>query len=73
MPDLLIRDFPAEDLDLLDEQARRLGLSRAQYLRRQLHQTARRTAPVVTTNDLTKLANLIGDLEDPSVIEQAWS
>lgn len=73
MPDLLIRDFPTEDLDLLDEQARQLGLSRAQYLRRQLHQTARRTALVVTASDLTKLADLIGDLEDPSVIEQAWS
>lgn len=73
MPDLLIRDFPAEDLSLLDEQARQLGLSRAQYLRRQLQQTAHRTAPIVTATDLTQLADLISDIEDPSVIEQAWS
>ncbi|MEJ7755849.1 MAG: ribbon-helix-helix domain-containing protein [Nocardioidaceae bacterium] len=38
MPDVLIRNFPAEDLALLDEHAARLGLSRTEFLRRQLHQ-----------------------------------
>lgn len=73
MPDLLIRDFPAEDLDRLDEQAKRLGLSRVEYLRRQLHQTARRLDSQVTVADLSELADLIGDLGDESVIAQAWS
>ena len=73
MPDLLIRDFPSEDLDLLDEQARRLGLSRVEYLRRQLHQTARRLDSQVTVADLSELADLIGDLGDESVMVQAWS
>ena len=73
MPDLLIRDFPAEDLDLLDEQARRLGLSRAEYLRRQLHQTARRLDSQVTVADLSELSDLVGDLADEAVIAQAWS
>lgn len=73
MPDLLIRDFPTEDLDLLDEQARRLGLSRVEYLRRQLHQTARRLDSEVTVGDLSQLADLIADLGDESVMGQAWS
>jgi len=73
MPDLLIRDFPAEDLALLDEQANRLGLSRVEYLRRQLRQTARRLATPVTVADLTALADLIGDLGDETVMSQAWS
>lgn len=73
MPDLLIRDFPSEDLDLLDEQAKRLGLSRVEYLRRQLHQTARRLDSQVTVASLSMLADLIGDLGDESVMAQAWS
>lgn len=73
MPDLLIRDFPAEDLGLLDEQARRLGLSRAEYLRRHLHQTARRTAGSVSAGDLIGLSTLIADLGDTSAMDQAWS
>ena len=42
MPDVLIRSFPAEDLALLDQLAARLGISRAEYLRRHLQQEARR-------------------------------
>ncbi len=73
MPDLLIRDFPAEDLELLDEQAKRLGLSRVEYLRRQLHQTARRLDSQVTVVELSVLADLISDLGDESVMAQAWA
>ncbi len=73
MPDVLIRDLPVEDLDLLDEQARRLGLSRVEYLRRQLHQTARRLDSEVSVADLSGLAGIIGDLGDESVMGQAWS
>lgn len=73
MPDLLIRDFPAEDLGRLDDQARRLGLSRVEYLRRQLHQTAQRTTPTVSRPDLAALSELIADLGDEAVMEDAWS
>ena len=73
VPDVLIRDFPSEDLALLDEQARRLGLSRVEYLRRQLHQTARRVDSQVTVADLAGLGDLIGDLGDESVMDRAWS
>jgi hypothetical protein len=73
MPDLLIRDFSADDLNLLDGQAKRLGLSRAEYLRRQLHQTAQRIPETnVTVADLAQLANVLSDLGDESVMNGAW-
>jgi hypothetical protein len=73
MPDVLIRNFPAEDLALLDEHAARLGLSRTEFLRRQLHQEARRTATTVTAADLTRFSSAVADLADESVISNAWS
>ena len=73
MPDVLIRNFPAEDLALLDEHAARLGLSRTEFLRRQLHQEARRTATTVTAADLTIFSSAVADLADESVISNAWS
>ena len=73
MPDVLIRNFPAEDLALLDEHAARLGLSRTEFLRRQLHQEARRTATRVTAADLTRFSSAVADLADESVISNAWS
>lgn len=73
MPDILIRNFPAEDLELLDERARRMGLSRSEFLRRQLRREARRTGLTVTAADLAQLAGLVPDLEDPEVLGDAWS
>jgi hypothetical protein len=73
MPDLLIRNFPAEDLALLDEHAARLGVSRTEFLRRQLHQEARRTATAVTEADLTSFSAAIADLAEDAVISDAWS
>ncbi len=74
MPDLLIRDFSADDLALLDGQAKRLGLSRAEYLRRQLHQAAQRLPEMdVTVADLAQLADVLGDLGDESVMNGAWA
>ncbi len=73
MPDVLIRNFPAEDLALLDEHAARLGVSRTEFLRRQLHQEARRTATTVTAADLSELSSAVADLADESVISNAWS
>lgn len=73
MPDLLIRDIPDDDLALLDRQARRLGLSREEYLRRHLHQTARRADTTVGVADLTRLTDLAAALTDPETMERAWS
>lgn len=73
MPDVLIRNFPAEDLNLLDEQAARLGISRSEYLRRHLHREARRTVGSVTAADLGALGDLVADLADDAVMSHAWS
>lgn len=73
MPDLLIRNFSAEDLALLDEQAARLGLSRTEFLRRRLHQEARRTANTVGAADLKRFSVAAADLVDPTVMSDAWS
>ena len=73
MPDVLMRNVPAEDLGLLDEQAARLGISRTEYLRRQLHREARRTAGSVTAGDLRAVAELLPDLGDDTIMSDAWS
>lgn len=73
MPDILIRNVSAEDLKLLDKQARRLGLSRSEFLRRQLRQEARRVATRVTRADLILFSDLVPDLEDEAVMTDAWS
>jgi hypothetical protein len=73
MPDVLIRNFPAEELSLLDEQAARLGLSRTEYLHRHLRREARRTAASVTAADLRLVADLLPDLADDTIMSDAWS
>lgn len=73
MPDILIRGVSSEDLALLDEQAGRVGLTRTEYLRRRLHEQARRSAGPVTGADLSALATVVADLADPDLMRDAWS
>lgn len=73
MPDLLIRDVPAEDLARIDAHAARLRLSRTEYLRRRLHQEAARPTTPVTQIDLQRFADRFSDLDDPEVMQRAWS
>lgn len=73
MPDILIRNFPGDDLARLDEQARRAGLSRSEYLRRSLSERAHREHSAVTPADLGALAALLSDLGDDEVMRDAWS
>jgi len=73
MPDVLIRNFPAEDLALLDQHAARLGVSRTEYLRRKLHQEAHRAVTAVTAVDLTRFSAVFADLADDAVMSDAWS
>jgi len=73
VPDLLIRNVPAQDLHQLDEQARRVGLSRTEYLKRHLHREAQRLESSVTAADLSALADLVPDLGDADIMADAWS
>lgn len=73
MPDVLIRNVPREDLEQIDAQAARMGLSRTEYLRRALRQEAARHRGPVRMADLESLAERHADLADEEVMRQAWS
>lgn len=73
MSDVLIRDVPDDVLAALDSRAAKLGLSRNEYLRRQLAQDAQRSIAKVTMEDLRWFTETFGDLADPEVMRQAWT
>jgi hypothetical protein len=73
MPDVLIRNVPAEDLARIDAHAARLKLSRTEYLRRRLHQEASRSPVPVTAADVERFASRFADLDNPEVMQRAWS
>lgn len=73
VPDVLIRDVPAEDLARIDGHAARPGLSRTEYLRRRLHQDAARPVVPVTADDLRAFSGRFGDLGDAEVMARAWT
>lgn len=72
MPDILIRDVPADVLAAIDANAERLGLSRSEFLRRQIAQVAARSPQRCTVEDLQRFAETFADLDDPEVMRKAW-
>ena len=70
--DLLIRDVPEEVVAALDAEARRLGLSRSQYLRRRLSQAFPRESREVTVADLERFEGDFDGLTDAELMDQAW-
>ncbi|MGQ0774207.1 MAG: type II toxin-antitoxin system VapB family antitoxin [Pseudonocardiales bacterium] len=72
MPDILIRDVPADVVAAIDTSAQRQGLSRSEYLRRTLLHDARRTAGNVTVGDLDWFSKTFVDLDDPEIMARAW-
>jgi hypothetical protein len=72
VPDILIRDLPDHVVAAIDANAQRLGLSRNEYLRRQL---ATESGPhtAVSVDDLRRSAAVFADLDDPDVMGGAWS
>lgn len=73
MPDVHIHDVPDDVLAALESRAARLGLSRNEYLRRQLAREAQRSAVQVTMADLRWFAEAFSYLADPEVIHRAWA
>jgi hypothetical protein len=70
--DILIPDVAADVITAIDIKARRLGLSRADYLRRVLaRELAVQTAHVSVT-DLDDFAVAFADLGDPDAMNHAW-
>src|SRR4051794_40021365 len=73
VPDVLIRDVPAEDIARIDAHAARLGLSRTEYLRRRLRQDAARPVRPVTATDLQRFSSRFASLSDTELMRRAWS
>jgi hypothetical protein len=73
MTDILIRDVPDEVLAAIDAKAKRVGLSRTQYLRRALERERVVDAGPVSLDQLRRVAALAEDLDDPAVMSGAWS
>lgn len=72
MSDLLIRDVPEEVVAAIDRKARRLGLSRSEYLRRALVREQANTGEQVTVDDLARFSDRFADLADEAVMRAAW-
>jgi hypothetical protein len=72
MSDMLIRDVPEDVLAAIDASAARLGLSRSEYVRRELTRVAQRSATSVTTDDLQRFASMFSDLTEADLMNQAW-
>lgn len=72
MTDLLIRDVPDDVVAAIDAKAKRLGISRTEYLRRQLAVAAAGAGPPVTAEHLRAFAESFADLDDPDVMARAW-
>lgn len=72
MPDLLIRDVPEDVVAALDARAKKLGLSRTEYLRREMGRTASATEEPVTVETLRRFSETFADLGDPDVMRGAW-
>jgi hypothetical protein len=73
MTDILIRDVPDDVLAAIDAKARRVGLSRAEYIRCTLSRERDGAAPEVRVEDLVIFAETFADLADPQVMRRAWS
>lgn len=73
MTDILIRDVPDEVLAAIDAKAKRVGLSRTEYLRRALERERTQANGPIGTKQLAQLAALVQDLDDPEVMADAWS
>ena len=72
MADVLIRDVPDAVLAGVDAHAARLGLSRAEYIRRRLASDAATSGASVSTQDLRRFADTFTDLADHEVMDTAW-
>ena len=73
MADILIRGVPDDVLAAIDAKAKRVGLSRTEYLRRALERERVQDAGPVTVDQLERTASLARDLDDPDIMSGAWA
>ena len=72
MTDILIRGLSDDDVRNLDACAKRLGLSRNQYLQRVIKQVVE-PRPPVTVVDLQWFCDAIADLSTEDFESRAWA
>jgi hypothetical protein len=72
MTDVLIRGVPEEVVTAIEAKAARLGLSRTEYLRRQMARDASTGDEPVTVDHLRRFGEIFADLADPDVMRGAW-
>jgi hypothetical protein len=70
---ILLRDVPDDVLAIIDSRAKRLGISRAEYLRRTLERERGVGGGRVTAEHLQRAAELSQDLDDQDVMSGAWA
>ena len=73
MTDILIRNVPDDTVAAIETNAKRLGLSRTEYLRRALERERHRTGNEVTVESLARFSETFADLDDADVMRAAWS
>lgn len=74
MADVLIRGLSDQALELIDQRAARLGISRNEFLRRRFEQDVQADDDLrpTTADDLRRSAAAFADLADPDVMADAW-
>lgn len=72
MADILVPDVPEDVIAAIDMKAERLGLSRADYLRRVLARERAAQAVQVSVAQLSSFAEMFPDLDDAEVMNRAW-
>lgn len=75
MTDVLIEDVEDSDLKFLDDEAKRLGISREQILRRAIAREAHRVKPKepLTVESFRRFRELASDMLEPDFEQRAWS
>ncbi|MDE0268878.1 MAG: antitoxin [Acidimicrobiaceae bacterium] len=73
MTDILIHDVPDDVVAAIEANAKRVGLSKAEYLRRTLNRECRGISSEVTVESLQCFSETFVDLADPDVMHSAWS
>jgi hypothetical protein len=72
MANVLIRDVPEDVLAGIDANAKRMGLSRVEYLRRALARERTVVGRHVGVEDLARFSEAFADLADPDIMRRAW-
>ncbi len=73
MVDILVRDVPADVVAAIEVNARAVGLSRVEYLRRLLERERTAGGGDVTVESLRRFGAAFCDLADDDVMRSAWT